>query len=197
MLYYYPIFPLSLYIYKYTVKQSTLGGVLRGTFYSLGVKHTMQTNPNPNVEFKQVYVKHKVELPLWTEVGVYQFGNHNVRIILDWDRDNGADIFMLGDGKGMPRIRLGCKGKQWNEVLGYLFHELFEMAYIVHCVRFEVSDHWNQDAAHYHFHFDHNMHSRICDQVGYLIADMIHEMARLFNERKEVETSRRRDEVNR
>ncbi len=121
-------------------------------------------------------------------VGVFRLGHINVELRANTEME-GGEFYFCPDDFGPPRIRVGLNSKEWSDVLSWLLHETFEMAFCHRQLRFQRTGKLNGDHADYLFAFDHCEFGNCCSMSAWFLTDAIPVLATCY---KKSQKERRR-----
>ncbi len=114
-------------------------------------------------------------------VGLYQLGFRMVRLVADFNTANGA-VLVCPEDLGLPEITIGCDAP-WDEVIGTLLHEVYELSFIDLNTRYKNRPSWSEESSDFMFFMTHNQLSETCERVGSFLEHALHELHAMYAKR--------------
>lgn len=114
-------------------------------------------------------------------VGTYHLGFRMVRLICDFTTANGA-VFVAPDDHGLPKVMVGGDAP-WDEVIGTLLHEAYELTFIDLQTRYKQRPSWSEEASDFIFLMTHNQLSEACERVGSFLDHALPDLRKLYFKR--------------
>jgi hypothetical protein len=123
----------------------------------------------------------KAKVNNFVQVGVYQLGFRMVRLVADFTTGNGC-VQVCPDDHGLPQVVVGCDGP-WDEVIGTLLHEAYELSFIDLNTRYKARPSWSEESSDFMFIMTHNQLSETCERVGSFIEHALPELSKVYHKR--------------
>lgn len=113
-------------------------------------------------------------------IGTYYAGMREITL---YTREGtGAEFYLVPEKACVPRIKVGINGRDWEQTLSWLMHELYELLLTVRGARYTDSiTPANDGHDGYLFIFSHPCFSAVCAEAAEFLSKALPDLASHYN----------------